>query len=359
MACCACLWGIAGVEIAAIMAALLAVQQHICAFMLASAGGGAWPRALQHADGGTYDGEWSNGKKEGLGVYWYPSVARYEGWWRGNLKHGRGVYHYKDGGKYEGEFIDGQRSGLGVRTWTSGEAKVCTLRQPTVDLRVPSLAALPVVPQHADRAASFPYMAPRVGKGCRHHTHRQAHGRQQCAQAAYFRDGKFQRHAKLADCGALLQGCADAAAAARRVRTGRPGFSEAFSQPSFIAPVAAVFASALSYGRSLPEPVVLSIGFLASLHIPLALLGFGASLARTPVAERHVYPIRTVLGIRFISAALLATLVLIVSPQMGMYAMRSAAIAVCLFAPASPQVRSIEPLCWCMLCLLGVFAAYL
>jgi hypothetical protein len=33
-------------------------------------------------------------RKEGLGVYTYPSGARYEGEWRDNLKDGRGVYYY-------------------------------------------------------------------------------------------------------------------------------------------------------------------------------------------------------------------------------------------------------------------------
>lgn len=124
MACCASIWGIVGVEIVAIFAALQAVQQHVFAFLTAAGSGGAWPRALRHEDGGTYDGEWSAGEKEGLGKYWYPSGAQYRGWWRANKKHGRGVYQYADGGRFEGEFINGERSGLGVRTWPSGEAKV-------------------------------------------------------------------------------------------------------------------------------------------------------------------------------------------------------------------------------------------
>ena len=33
-------------------------------------------------------------RKEGLGVYTYPSGARYEGEWRDNLKEGRGVYFF-------------------------------------------------------------------------------------------------------------------------------------------------------------------------------------------------------------------------------------------------------------------------
>ena len=45
-------------------------------------------------DGGVYRGQWRGGKKEGLGVYTYPSGARYEGQWKNNLKNGLGSYHF-------------------------------------------------------------------------------------------------------------------------------------------------------------------------------------------------------------------------------------------------------------------------
>lgn len=45
-------------------------------------------------DGGVYRGSWRGGRKEGLGVYIYPSGARYEGRWEANLKHGLGVYYF-------------------------------------------------------------------------------------------------------------------------------------------------------------------------------------------------------------------------------------------------------------------------
>jgi hypothetical protein len=54
----------------------------------------------------------------------YASGARYEGKWKGNLKHGNGVYHYSGGGSFEGEFVQGKRSGVGVRLWPHGAAKV-------------------------------------------------------------------------------------------------------------------------------------------------------------------------------------------------------------------------------------------
>ena len=137
LAWCACVWGVAGAEIAAVFAAVSAVSQHLVSWALANSAGSGWPLAVKHADGGVYDGEWSGHKKVGLGVYKYPSGASYEGWWAANAKHGRGVYRYTDGGKFEGEFVDGQRSGLGVRTWPSGAAKVNlhTLHMPWHHLR--------------------------------------------------------------------------------------------------------------------------------------------------------------------------------------------------------------------------------
>lgn len=127
LAWCACIWGVAGVEIAAVFAVVSAVSQHLISWSLANSAGSGWPLAVKHADGGVYDGEWSGHEKVGLGVYKYPSGATYEGWWAANVKHGRGVYRYADGGKFEGEFVNGQRSGLGVRTWPSGAAKVIAL----------------------------------------------------------------------------------------------------------------------------------------------------------------------------------------------------------------------------------------
>ena len=57
---------------------------------------------------GVYRGEWVGTRKEGLGVYTYPSGARYEGEWRDNAKNGRGIYYYPKGGVYEGEWANGK-----------------------------------------------------------------------------------------------------------------------------------------------------------------------------------------------------------------------------------------------------------
>lgn len=62
---------------------------------LVFASGGSTPAAIyEHADGGTYRGQWRGNKKQGLGVYGYPGGGRYEGMWRDNMKHGYGVYTF-------------------------------------------------------------------------------------------------------------------------------------------------------------------------------------------------------------------------------------------------------------------------
>lgn len=77
----------------------------------------------EHLDGGTYDGTWRAGGKEGRGVYAYPSGARYEGEWRANRKDGRGAYFYASGASYVGEWAGGLPHGLGVRTATDGAVR--------------------------------------------------------------------------------------------------------------------------------------------------------------------------------------------------------------------------------------------
>lgn len=63
-------------------------------YLLFGTSGPAFPEQYKHEDGGSYRGQWRGLRKEGLGVYCYPSGARYEGEWRDNLKDGRGVYFF-------------------------------------------------------------------------------------------------------------------------------------------------------------------------------------------------------------------------------------------------------------------------
>ncbi|CAL8251890.1 unnamed protein product [Arctogadus glacialis] len=77
-----------------------------------------------------YVGEVSNQKRHGYGKYVYPnSFFLYEGEWSMGRKHGLGKLMMRDGSFYEGEFICGEIEGSGLRHWAktgdsySGEFK--------------------------------------------------------------------------------------------------------------------------------------------------------------------------------------------------------------------------------------------
>ena len=63
-------------------------------YLTMMAGGSPPPAVYEHADGGTYRGNWLGPRKQGLGVYIYPSGGVYQGMWMDNLKEGYGVYTF-------------------------------------------------------------------------------------------------------------------------------------------------------------------------------------------------------------------------------------------------------------------------
>jgi hypothetical protein len=94
-------------------------------------------------DGGRYEGNFSGGKRHGIGAYHYPSGNLYIGEWKKGLRSGIGMYQYIDGNKfcgewkndvrdgrgtgwfadqgiYTGDYKAGKRSGYGVYTYPSG-----------------------------------------------------------------------------------------------------------------------------------------------------------------------------------------------------------------------------------------------
>ncbi|GAB5368919.1 hypothetical protein AAMO2058_001360600 [Amorphochlora amoebiformis] len=48
------------------------------------------------ADGGEYRGEWKEGEKSGKGVYFYPNGDSYIGYWSKDKKHGDGIYMFSE-----------------------------------------------------------------------------------------------------------------------------------------------------------------------------------------------------------------------------------------------------------------------
>lgn len=70
-------------------------------------------------DGSKYEGDFSNGKKEGKGTYTWGKFSKYPGYkytgdWKEDKKEGKGTYFYPNGDiQYEGDFVNDQFEGNG------------------------------------------------------------------------------------------------------------------------------------------------------------------------------------------------------------------------------------------------------
>ncbi len=101
-------------------------------------------KTFTYTDGGVYEGEAMDDKREGKGTMTWPDGTQYVGGFKDDLKSGQGTYTWSNGDKYEGEwkddkingkgaltladgtkfvgeFIDGQKSGQGTYTWPNGD----------------------------------------------------------------------------------------------------------------------------------------------------------------------------------------------------------------------------------------------
>jgi hypothetical protein len=70
--------------------------------------------------GNVYQGDWRRDERHGDGAAQFGDGDTYVGGWRNNRKHGRGVYRWSDGSMYEGEYVDDLREGKGVCRFSSG-----------------------------------------------------------------------------------------------------------------------------------------------------------------------------------------------------------------------------------------------
>ena len=82
-----------------------------------------------YADGSIYNGEWANGKRNGIGkLTWMSGKGTYYGQWKDDLKSGYGEAVFPNGGSYRGEWKDGQIHGYGIKTDANG-TKICGIWQ--------------------------------------------------------------------------------------------------------------------------------------------------------------------------------------------------------------------------------------
>ena len=70
-----------------------------------------------YKDGSKYMGEYKNGLKQGLGAYFWADGSIYEGEWKYNLMEGSGIYKFKDGSTCSGFWHSNQMDGFGKLTF--------------------------------------------------------------------------------------------------------------------------------------------------------------------------------------------------------------------------------------------------
>lgn len=77
-----------------------------------------------------YEGEFLDGKKQGLGVQFYSSgMVRYKGQFKNELRSGQGTYYFTNGDKYVGTFMDNVPQGKGTYYYSDGEQFVGSFRR--------------------------------------------------------------------------------------------------------------------------------------------------------------------------------------------------------------------------------------
>jgi len=75
---------------------------------------------------GRYEGDWLNGKANGVGVYYFLNDDKYDGNWLDGKMNGIGIYHYANGNKFSGYWLNNKRHGHGIVENLKGEKFVGT-----------------------------------------------------------------------------------------------------------------------------------------------------------------------------------------------------------------------------------------
>ena len=81
---------------------------------------GQWKNSLKHGIGietykkNFYQGEFVNGKRNGIGEYFWEKDVFYSGEWKDNLMNGEGIYYFSKDAYYEGSFNNNKMEGFGI-----------------------------------------------------------------------------------------------------------------------------------------------------------------------------------------------------------------------------------------------------
>jgi len=76
-----------------------------------------------------FEGNYKDDKKEGYGVFKWPSNSIYEGNFSGDFRHGFGIMKWADGTVYEGSWEHGVQQGMGRMQLSDGTIKVGLFKQ--------------------------------------------------------------------------------------------------------------------------------------------------------------------------------------------------------------------------------------
>ena len=72
-----------------------------------------------------YEGQWVNDKKEGKGIFTWPTGGQYEGDFKNNRKNGEGVY--SNGSQYTGGWKDNYYHGKGVMIYLTASSTAASM----------------------------------------------------------------------------------------------------------------------------------------------------------------------------------------------------------------------------------------
>jgi len=76
---------------------------------------------LQFLNGDVYEGEWENGKMNGIGTFTYADGKKFGEEFRdGSPWNGQGTVKFSNGDVYEGEWKNGKMDGIGTFTYADG-----------------------------------------------------------------------------------------------------------------------------------------------------------------------------------------------------------------------------------------------
>jgi len=64
-------------------------------------------------DNNEYNGDWKDDKRQGIGVMRYCNGETFSGEWQNDCRNGKGSYKYSNGDRYKGEYRNDRRQGRG------------------------------------------------------------------------------------------------------------------------------------------------------------------------------------------------------------------------------------------------------